>query len=294
MCGRSERARGNLAIRQLGADDLDFALALTWAEGWCYTRGELERMLKLDPQGSFLYEEDKPLGFITCVTYGRTGVVGHLVVSKAVRGRRIGHSLISKAIDYMSGKGADSMLLYATEDGAKLYLKHGFRVLREVSCIHVDNKPKPAQDPMRRCSKVLRKDLGQIIAMDASLFGDDRSRLIELLYDEFPQHAFKIEEGGRVTGFCFARITDTGFDLGPWSCVSGSRADADSLFRAVLSSIGKGTVYLGIFPENRDAVELVGALPVVRHWRTQLMTRGAERFGTGVEKVYGLAAFELG
>ena len=251
-------------------------------------------MLRLDPDGSFLYEEDRPLAFITCVTYNKTGVVGHLVVSKEVRGRKIGNSLITTAIDYMAGRGVDSMLLYATQDGARLYLKHGFKVVREVSCIHVANEPTPPKASLRQCSRVGKRDLRQISAIDARLFGDDRHKLIELLFDEFPDHAFKIEDGGSISGFCFGRVTDTGFDLGPWACVTDSKGDADSLFRAVLASFGKGTVYLGLFPENKAAIELVDALPRVRYWRTELMIRGAARLGSGVDHMFGVAAFELG
>jgi hypothetical protein len=269
-------------------------LKLTWDEGWYYTKGEFERMLKMDPGGSFVFEDEKPLGVITCVTYGRTGVVGHLIVSKEARGKRIGQALITRGIRYMEGRGADSILLYATEDGAKLYLKHGFRVLREVSCMHVSNEPKPATEPLRRCSRVTKNDLAEIAAIDARLFSDDRSPLIHLLYDEFPRLAFKIVDGGKITGFCFGRVTDTGFDLGPWTCLTGSRSDADSLLRTVLAELGKGTVFMGLFAENKVASDIVDALPVVRYWRTQLMVRGAARFSGGVGEVFGVAAFELG
>ncbi len=291
---RGFAGRETLAIRKLGADDLDFALKLTWDEGWYYTRGELERMLKLDPDGSFVYEEDKPMGVITCVTYGRTGVVGHLVVHKDSRGKKIGNALIVKGIEYMKSRGAESMLLYATEDGAKLYVKHGFKIVRNVSCIHVANDPRPPDGTLRKCARVTRNDLPGIIEMDSRLFGDDRTPLIELLYDEFPRLAFKLEDHGKLCGYCFGRVTDTGFDLGPWSCTTGLKSDAESLLRAVLSELGKGTVYFGLFQENKQAIEIVSSLPTVRYWHTYLMVRGAERFSGGVDKVYGVAAFELG
>lgn len=283
-----------MPIRNLTPDDLEFALSLTTAEGWSYTRGELERMLRLDPEGSFLYEEDEPLAFITCVTYSGTGVVGHLVVSKEARGRKIGHSLVKRAIDYMSSRGADSVLLYATPEGVKLYEKHGFRRLREVSCVHATLQQKSHLMGSNPCTPVRKGDLEEIRSIDARLFGDDRRRLIQLLYEEFPEHSFKLEKNGEIVGYSFGRTTPTGFDLGPWACISGSRRDAEALFWKVISSFSEGTIFFGVFPENRAAVEITDALSKVRTWRTELMVRGAERYGSGIQQFFGLAAFELG
>lgn len=285
---------GILHIRKLEPEDLDFALALTNSEGWSYTRGELERMLRMDPEGSFVCEDQKPLGFITCVTYGHTGVVGHLVVSKEVRGRRIGHSLLKNAVGYMSDRGADSILLFATDEGVGLYSQHGFVTRREVSCIHIAvGGDRKARTPTT-CSLIARKDLPEIIEMDSQIFGDDRAQLIELLYDEFPKNAFKIQRDGRILGFSFGRATPSGFDLGPWVCSSGSKRDAEDLFKATVLSLGDGTVFLGVFPDNPLAVEIANSMRRVRYWRTHLMTRGEERYCAHIDKLFGVAAFELG
>jgi ribosomal protein S18 acetylase RimI-like enzyme len=288
------RNRGILRIRKLEPEDLEFALALTNAEGWSYTRGELERMLRMDPEGSFVCEDQAPLGFITCVTYGHTGVVGHLVVSKEVRGRRIGHSLLKTAVSYMSDRGADSMLLFATDEGVGLYSQYGFVTHREVSCIHVAvGGDRKARTPAT-CSLIARKDLPEIIDMDSQIFGDDRTQLLELLHDEFPKNAFKIQRDGRILGFSFGRATLSGFDLGPWVCSSGSKRDAEDLFKATVLSLGDGTVFLGVFPDNPMAVEIANSMRRVRYWRTHLMTRGEERYCAHIDRLFGVAAFELG
>jgi len=285
---------GTLHIRNLEPEDIDFALSLTTAEGWSYTRGELERMLRMDPQGSFLYEDKDPLAFVTCVTYSHTGVVGHLVVSKEARGRRIGHSLLKRAVDYMSERGVDSMLLYATLEGVPLYSRLGFAVRREVSCIHVAAGRGHGAEAGTSCELVSEEDLREIARIDSRIFGDDRSQLIDLLYEEFPENAFKIRRDGSIVGFSFGRRTPTGFDLGPWVCLSGSKKDAEDLFSATVSSLGEGTVYLGVFVDNLTATEIADSFKKVRTWRTQLMIKGKERYDTDIDKLFGVAAFELG
>jgi ribosomal protein S18 acetylase RimI-like enzyme len=285
---------GILHIRILEPEDLDFALGLTNAEGWSYTRGELERMLRMDPEGSFVCEDQKPLGFITCVTYGHTGVVGHLVVSKDTRGRRFGHSLLKTAVDYMSDRGADSMMLFSTDEGVGLYSQYGFVTRREVSCIHVAVGGDRKVTTPTTCSLIDREDLPEIIEMDSQIFGDDRTQLIDLLYEEFPKNAFKIQRDGRILGFSFGRATPTGFDLGPWVCSSGSQRDAEDLFKATVLSLGDGTVFLGVFSDNPMAVEIANSMRRVRYWRTHLMIRGEERYCAHLDKLFGVAAFELG
>jgi len=285
---------GILHIRRLEPKDLEFALELTNAEGWFYTRGELERMLRMDPEGSFVCEDQKPLGFITCVTYGHTGVVGHLVVSKEARGRRIGHSLLTTAVDYMSNRGADSMMLFSTDEGVGLYSQYGFVTRREVSCIHVAVGGDRKVRTPTTCSLIAREDLPEIIEMDRRIFGDDRTQLIEILYDDFPKSAFKIQKDGRTLGFCFGRASSRGFDLGPWECSSGSQQDAEDLFNATVSSFGEGTVFMGVCPDNPLAVEIANSMRRIRYWRTHLMIRGRERYCTHIDRLFGVTAFELG
>ena len=118
----------------MGREDIQDALSLINIEGWNYSSEEIERMLNLDPGGSFLYGDKPPLAVVTCVTYGLTGVIGHLVVSRSARGQKIGRAMLQKAIDYCDSQGVDSILLYATDEGARLYERFGFRTLRRTHC----------------------------------------------------------------------------------------------------------------------------------------------------------------
>jgi hypothetical protein len=186
------------------------------------------------------------------------------------------------------------MLLYATLEGVPLYNRLGFAVRREVSCIHAATVGGRGADAGTSCELVSEEDLPEIARIDSRIFGDDRSQLIDLLYEEFPENAFKIQRDGKIVGFSFGRRTPTGFDLGPWVCLSGSRKDAEDLFSATVSSLGEGTVYLGVFVDNLIAAEIADSFKKVGIWETQLMIRGNERYNTDIDKLFGVAAFELG
>jgi len=284
-----------MGIRQFTRDDIDFAVHQTAIEGWFYTPVELERMLRMDPEGSFVYEQGgERLGFVTTVTYGRTGVIGHLIVDKKGRGKKIGDSLVRAAVDYMSGRGVDSMLLYATAEGVKIYQRYGYRTGDEIWCIHsyLDQIADRTASPL--CTPIAREDLETIGAVDTELFGDDRSRLMKSLYEEFPEHAFKIERHGRIDGYVFGRPNPTGYDLGPWICLTEDIADADALFRTALAHAAQGTLYVGVFFKNQAACQIAERLPKMRTWRIPLMIRGEQRYTSGTNKIFGITAFELG
>lgn len=283
-----------MGIRNLGKEDIGFAVSLTVEEGWYYTPAEIELMLRLDPKGSFVYEDEEPLGMATCVTYGRTGVLGHLIVSKKGRGRRIGHSLVDAAVDYMEGRGVDSILVHATEEAVKLYQNHGFAVCDVTSCIHLRLDDRFHRGPSEACVQLEESDLPEVIDIDHRLFGDDRSRLIKLLYEESPEGAFKIERAGSIEGFIFGRPDHVGYNLGPWVCLTGEERDAEALFRTAVSTFDNGKIYMGAFASNLTALKIADELPPIKRWRIPMMTRGKGRYNADTSKIFGIAAYELG
>jgi ribosomal protein S18 acetylase RimI-like enzyme len=283
-----------MGIRLMEKEDLEFATSLTAEEGWYYTPRELEVMLRLDPEGSFVFEEDERLGISTSVTYGRTGVLGHLVVSKKGRGRKIGNSLLKAALDHMAEKGVESILLYAAQEAVSLYSRHGFTPRGEIYCVHLDLKDSHKRPSSKTCAPMRRQDLAQVAEMDERLFGDDRRALLEVLYDEGPQHAFKIERDGRIVGYVMARHDHIGYDLGPWVCTTDDPADAESLFLTALTTLEESTIYMGSFFKNKEAVRIADTIPKARSWRIPLMIRGKDRYATDLHHTFGIAAFELG
>lgn len=285
-----------MGIRNLRTKaDIDFAVEMTVKEGWNYTPEEIGLMLELDPEGSFIYEEKgERLGFVTTVTYSRTGVIGHLIVVEKARRKKIGQVLVTQSIDYMESKGVDSMMLYATIEGANLYKKHGFVPTDEVFCAHSILTKGHIGKKAESCSPVSPKDLDEIISIDRELFGDDRGKLLKIIYSHSGKNAFKIDRGNGIEGYIFARPDHIGHDLGPWACTSGKSEDAEDLFMSALSTIGEGILYSGTFSGNSEACRIVRLLPQERFWMIPLMIRGKIRYGPNTNKAFAVTAFELG
>ncbi|MGQ9588237.1 MAG: GNAT family N-acetyltransferase [Thermoplasmata archaeon] len=278
----------------MGRDDLDFAIWLMNQEGWEYTRVELERMLRLDPEGSFIYEDKKPLGIVTSVRYGRTGVIGHLIVSREGRGRKIGQSLMGAVVGYLEGVGAESTLSYATQEGVRVHERFGFKASKEVLCMHVRTDPSMGMVRGRSCELLRSEDLAEVVSNDRELFGDERNRVIEMLYHEHPNHCFKCVRDGKIVSYAFGRRTPVGSDLGPWVCVSENREDAEAPLRSFLEASESGTMFLGVFSGNPTPLAISQTSAKERLWNTYLMIRGPGRYENSVRKVFGVAAFELG
>jgi GNAT superfamily N-acetyltransferase len=283
-----------MAIRNMRLEDIPCALSLINDEGWNYTSVELERMLKLDPDGSFLYVADVPLGVATSVSYGHTGVLGHLVVSKKGRGRKIGQTLLNHCMDYFDSVGADSVILYATQDGERLYSRIGFAKKHKTLCVNA-KIPQASVSPKGLEVQMLEEsDISDVIALDAEMFGDDRSKLMSMLCNEFPKHSMKVSRGKDLVGFILARETPIGYDLGPWVCASDNPEDAMNLFAAEISTFSRGTMFLGAFAENVQVARLARGLEKQMSWQVDLMVRGGGRYERDISKVFGVSAFELG
>src|SRR4030067_1123577 len=229
-----------LSIREMELEDLPIALDVINEEGWGYTPPEIERMLRLEPRGSFLYVGKEPVGAITTVVHGPIGVIGHLVVSRKVRGHGIGKALLSHAIEYLRSRGTDSIIVIATDEGRPLYAKHGFKVEREILCKHFMLGADQPRMPFSKPVPMRKSDLKAVSEIDGELFGADRFRLLDILYDETPEACFKLVTDEGLSGFSMGRKTATGFDFGPWVCRPGSYGDAEELLNSTLPAFGQG------------------------------------------------------
>ena len=283
-----------MEIRPVKPADIDQALELINTEGWEYSKEEIERMLVLDPKGSFFFVDKKPVGVITTISTGRTGVVGHLVVSKDARGRKVGQSLIEHAIGYFEGNGMDSVVLYATPDGERLYKRFGFSVRGMAYATKACYDGEFAGIQTESVRKMVPHDLDEVVAMDGRLFGDDRGRLIRHLYGEFPDQCYAQERDGRIIGYAFGRVSSVARDFGPWGCSSTSKRDAEDLFGVCMESLGRGPVFFGVFSANQRAWEIANRLRILRAWPTSLMVRGCDRYAGTLNSLYGIIGFELG
>lgn len=286
-----------MSARDMNLDDVDLAVELINREGWGHTRIDLERILTLSQNSNFVWESNGVArGFVTSVVYETTAMVAHVLVSKESRGRQIGRNLFEALLERLDSEGIRSVILFATEDGAKMYRKFGFETTNEMSSVGLFVRTSVMSSLEHHCPRVEEEDLPELVELDSLTFGDDRSGLLTRLQSDFPEHCYKIERDGRVAGFVFGRRTPIGYDIGPWICSSGSERDAASLLSSVIHSFpAGGRVDVSPFHDHAAAEKVLSRY---HHYKTAervgLMVRGDHRYTRDRETVYGVAGFELG
>ena len=286
-----------MPARVMTVDDVDLAVELINREGWGHTRIDLERILSLSPESNYVWESNGVVrGFITSVVYERTALVAHVLVSRESRGRQIGRNLVETLLEKLDSEGTRSAVLFATEEGAKLYRKFGFETTNHMSSVGLYVREAEMRSLDCSCPRVEDDDIQELIDLDRLAFGDGRGELMQRLYRDFPEHCFKIERDGRAAGFIFGRRTPIGYDIGPWMCTTGSEGDAGMLFASVVSSFPcGGRVDVSPFLDHQGAKRVLSRY---HHYKVAetvgLMARGEHRYTRGREPVYGVAGFELG
>lgn len=286
-----------MSVRNMELGDVGRAMELINKEGWGHTRIDIERILTLSPESNLIWESDGVArGFVTSLMYESSAMVGHVLVSKESRGHQIGKRLLKSLFDRFDSEGIESVILYATEDGARLYGGFGFKETNELLSVGLLIRESVRESLEQECPNVRETDLDELMDMDARTFGDRRPNLIRRLYCDFPEHCFKFEKSGETAGFAFGRRTPIGFDIGPWICMSGAEKDAASLLSSVIRSFpAGGRVDLSPFCDNALSRKILSGFHQYKPSEcVKLMVRGEPLYGHDRDKVFGAAGFELG
>jgi GNAT superfamily N-acetyltransferase len=91
-----------------------FVVELANTMDWDMTAADFEFNKMMEPDGCFiLLENAKPVGAATCISYGKVGWFGNLIVSPAARKRGAGTFLLNHAVNYLKNAGVKTIGLYA-------------------------------------------------------------------------------------------------------------------------------------------------------------------------------------
>ena len=239
-------------IRLFDGMDLPFAIAQTQREGWDTTPKTMALFIKHTPNGSFIAEyRGTPTGMVTTTIHENTGWIGNLIVAPGFRRRGIGEQLMIQAMRYLVEEGLRTIRLEADPPGMGIYCRLGFQ--NEYESLRFK---KSISQPVRYNSarKLLKEDLPAIIELDKTLFGDNREKMIRMLF-EHANNAFWVTEQNEVLGYVFTQPNTSGLRIGPW--VAKQKETAEILLQSALSDLIDTTIILGTPAGNNTAVELL-------------------------------------
>jgi ribosomal protein S18 acetylase RimI-like enzyme len=250
-----------LNIRSMAYDDLDFAASCTAGERWASEgRAEFEGFFAHDPGGCLVAEEaGRRVGIGMATPYGQSGFIGELIVLPEARGRGVGRALLARAVSYLHGCGARTVLLDGVVRAVPLYERAGFcklcRSLRFSGTIQ--GRPAPRVRAMRP------DDLEEVFRLDRQAFGADRSFFLARRLARFPELSKVLVQDGRLAGFLLGRrgqVPEGEWTAaGPWVVAPGVE-QPEELLESLAPQGGSLRLSVGVLETNAAAVSLVRSL----------------------------------
>jgi GNAT superfamily N-acetyltransferase len=202
---------------------------------------------------------DGLVGASAALGFGSTGWVGGVAVLPERRGAGLGAALTGAAVGWLRRQGTATVSLHATDLGRPVYERLGFTaegrwLLLAAAAVRTGSELPPGARPGRP------GDLGAVLALDRAATGEDRSRLLRLLWDGGGPDtggAFLVAEdaGGRLVGFHAPRPTGGGGG----ATVATDPAAGAALLAAWQRPGAPATVVLPeANPDGRRALEALG------------------------------------
>ncbi|MFE0626775.1 GNAT family N-acetyltransferase [Streptomyces sp. NPDC058864] len=229
-------------VRRLTPADLPACSALAVSRGW----GAEEHKWRFLLTHGTGYGVDAPdgdgLAATTVLTRYGSGLaaVSMVLVAARYEGRGLGRRIMTHVL---AEAGDDTVTLHATERGRPLYEKLGFRAIGTVVTHRgrfappapagtpgTPGTPGPSVPGAAEPRPFTEADLPALLALDAEVFGADRSPLLRDL-PRFAERVVVTEEDGVLTGYASAWLNADTLVVGP--VVAGDAAGARRLITAV-------------------------------------------------------------
>jgi ribosomal protein S18 acetylase RimI-like enzyme len=213
-------------------------------------------MFNYEPNGRFIAETNHDsVGHVFSINYGKLGWIGLLIVKAGYRGKSIGTLLMKKAIEYLLNQGVETIKLEGVPEVPSLYRKLGF-VNEYDSLRFVRDRKETAPDLKLKCVSPLKAVTSDRVAtFDEKYFGANRMRVVNRLFQEYPDHCFVAHSDIGIRGYIMCRKAETGYKLGPWICDQKHTETVEELLATCLSSLKQDNVYVGVPSVNKAAIK---------------------------------------
>lgn len=233
-----------LKVTTMKPEDFLFATELANTMDWNMAPEDFEYSSKLEPEGCLvLFEDSKPVGIATCISYGKAGWFGNLIVKKEIRHRGGGSLLVKHAINYLQSKGVETIGLYAYPHLLNFYGNLGFKADEELVVWQAQAINFPSMEPLPEIGKL---HFQAIAKFDKDCFGGDRTKLLESIILEQGNLGYYLSKRTGVVGYIAATVYETMAWVGPLMCREGHVENASKLLEGVLAKISGKRVFAAI------------------------------------------------
>ena len=242
-----------LTIRPMARTDFDFALDLANREHWDYDHADLERLIRLFPDGCLIAEhQGVRAGWVIVSLYGPLAWIGSLVVKSDLRGEGIGRALLTHGVRYAHEHGVRTVGVYSYRQSEGFYGKMGFR--HDCEFEHLEGsgvKASSRHEPKHPAS------IEELAEFDGRCFRGDRRLLLEDLHREFP-NLMATHKAPDIQGYIAGKsFAGEAAEIGPWVCEPERVEVAEQLFTFELSQLTSKRISLTIPSQNSEAKRIV-------------------------------------
>ena len=246
--------------------DFYFAVNLANTMSWNMADQDFEFMLRLEPQGCFvLFDGSKRVGISTCISYGKVGWFGNLIVKENYRRKGAGSILLKHSIEYLKSKNVETIGLYAYPSLVRFYEKLGFNFDAEFAVLKGQAVNSTGIEVSRLASI---DDIPAIISLDSLCFGADRKKLLKPLLSETNNLCYVSTDERGIVGYAIAKVYNEMAEIGPLVCKETFSNNAMLLIRTILSKLKRLDV--SIYLPRKEATVLAWLLDAGFHEDFQL------------------------
>lgn len=144
------------------------------------------------------------VGAACCASFGTTGWIGALGVLPRARGRGAGGALTEACVEWLRGRGAQTVLLHATDLGRPVYERIGF--VAEGRSRAWRGGPTHGRHP-DGLRPLRPADRAALRALDTAITGEDRAAVLDAIA---PLSGLAAERDGALRGYLLASAWGAG------------------------------------------------------------------------------------
>jgi GNAT superfamily N-acetyltransferase len=223
------------------AGDFQFATKLANTMDWNMAIEDFQFMTNLEPGGCLVaFNGRERVGISTSISFGRVGWFGNLIVKEKFRNMGVGGLLVKHAVNYLKGRGAQTIGLYAYPNLTRFYRTLGFRLDEDFSVFQADTLGFLTSETL---PSVRKQQIKAIEDFDSRFFGGDRKKLLESIILEEGNLGYFKSVGDEIRGYAAATVYEKMAWVGPLICREGNVDVAVTLFKAVLANLTGKSVY---------------------------------------------------
>jgi predicted N-acetyltransferase YhbS len=237
----------------MSTEDFEFTVRLTDTMNWNMTEEDFKFSMNIEPEGCFvLFSGSERVGIITSASYGKLGWLGNLIVDEHCRGKGAGSLLAKKVIEYLTGKGVQTIGLYAYMDKIPFYTRLGFKNDREYITLSGRNSCNDA-NTSASVREARKTEISKVIELDAHCFGSSRAKVLRSILQSSDSLCFLVAENDEPMGYAIASVYGDTAEVGPFGCLRTRKDSSAHLLRTLLARLGSVEVSM-CTPEDEAIV----------------------------------------